>query len=224
MSESPQSRLLIAIKANDVEKVAQILDEGVDLNEPLGESDLPIIVATWAKSSDVVRLLLQRGSNPNVFDTAHRSPGSIACALGLVAIFRLLVDNGFNLINTPHEGGMILPVLAALSSPLEILDVLKECGADFTVGVLGGRRPSQMAAYIGRVEVLEWFEKSGYEIDDSHLHYVEEALNNPSKHQREDTHDMLISTRKWLRRKCASCTQHGATLRCSRCIQVSYCK
>ena len=67
--EETKARLLFAIKFNDAIGVEKILQEGVDLNQPVNVvGQTPLILAVMKGSLPIVELLLSAGADPNLQD------------------------------------------------------------------------------------------------------------------------------------------------------------
>ena len=97
-AESPLTSLLVAAGKGDVTRVAQILDRHPALvNErgAIGDSGLRTALHFGSGHEPIVRLLLERGADPNVRDEGdHAYPLHFAAERGDLAIVTLLVEHG----------------------------------------------------------------------------------------------------------------------------------
>ena len=72
--------LMQAVKANQVDTVAQLLASGANVNQADGGGDWPVIMAAYLGHTAVLELLLQAGADLGVLD-----PGMKATALHAAA-------------------------------------------------------------------------------------------------------------------------------------------
>ena len=96
IDEYGRSPLLIAASEGNLPKVLAHLSEGaaIDLQDDDGWTALRF--ATQARSEEVVRVLLERGANPNLVDSHGNGPlwGAVMGARGNFGIIQLLIAAG----------------------------------------------------------------------------------------------------------------------------------
>src|SRR3954453_11504989 len=84
--------------ADDLDKTRLLLRAGADPNARSDDGRTPLLVATtWPQSTDVVKLLLDRGANPSAVVNSYRGPLTplrLAAEAGHEAAVRLLLDRG----------------------------------------------------------------------------------------------------------------------------------
>jgi ankyrin repeat protein len=108
-TEPPLTTLLTAAGKGEVGKVAALLDEHPDLIDArgaIGESGLRTALHFGSGHEAVVRLLLERGADPNVRDEGDNAyPLHFAAERGDLAVVRLLVEHGADPVGagTMHE-------------------------------------------------------------------------------------------------------------------------
>jgi len=114
--------LLGAIRRGDTKACGDLLAASLDLANARDENgDSPLLIATYTGRQDAVRLLLERGARPSLFE---------ACALGLVAdIRRHLRENPGAAGERAHDGWSPLH-LAAYFGHREAAEALLDAGAD----------------------------------------------------------------------------------------------
>ena len=113
-----------AIDGN-VERVAQLLDEGADPNAP-DDAGTPLHWALFGQQAATAKLLLERGADP---DAVGPSGSALFAAAdgGLVEIVALLLEHGAD----PNLGEKATPLIAAAKrGNLEMTDLLLSHGAD----------------------------------------------------------------------------------------------
>src|SRR5207247_1460662 len=101
--------------ADDLDKSRLLLRAGADPNARSDDGRTPLLVATtWPRSTDVVKLLLDRGANPSQVANSYRGPLTplrLAAETGNEVAVRLLLDRR---ADAKAMGG-VLPLVAALS-------------------------------------------------------------------------------------------------------------
>lgn len=84
-----------AAGAGDVARVKELLDKGTDVNAANSYGGTALAFACDRGHTEVVKLLLERGANPNTQDTFYKlSPVAWAAQRGYVEIVKLLLDRG----------------------------------------------------------------------------------------------------------------------------------
>ena len=130
-----------AIERGDGTKVAELLDQGQDLNGRTGSADLtPLQIAVQRNRPEIVALLLDRGADVNVRRNGT-SALSLAVISGDAAMTRLLVSRG-------AEAGR-REILWAKSAGRADLSVLLESAATKSppaAPVVGGASPAAVAS------------------------------------------------------------------------------
>src|SRR3989442_17210 len=116
------TELLGVIRRDDTKAVEDLPAERPDLANARDEKgNSPVLMATYAGKQDMVRLLLDRGARPNLFE---------ACALGLDAdVRRQLRDDPGAVRQWAHDGWTPLH-LAAYFGHRETAEALLDAGAD----------------------------------------------------------------------------------------------
>lgn len=112
---------------------------------------------------EAVRLLLERGSDANVFsiNAMRNTPlhAGLAGPLGIDGV-RLLVEAGAD-VNARQHGGYTALHAAAQNGRIEIVDLLLDRGADPNAATEDGRRPVDFARERGHAEVVERLRAKG---------------------------------------------------------------
>lgn len=138
VASDPGEELRDAALAGDAGKVAALLDAGADVDAVSRYGVTALTFAADAGHLDVVRLLLERGADPNVKDTFYNS-STIGWAIrkGHAEIVSLLVENG--------AGELGSALVAAIQSEQEaIVDALlasgKLTGGDLSQGLAAAQQ------------------------------------------------------------------------------------
>lgn len=148
--------LLHAALVGDLAEVRRRLDAGDDIDSTVrGVPGTPLILAATAGHTDVVRLLLERGADPNLAERSRpRLDGLARTALngaarsGHTEIVRLLLDAGARVDAAP--AGDATPLIAAArGGHVETAKLLLEHAADADVAIPGDGTPLISAAGSG---------------------------------------------------------------------------
>jgi cytohesin len=141
---------------------ASVLAEaGAELGRPAGADTTALHVAAYRSGrAKVVDALLAAGADPNVRNSAGRTPLHLAAAGGSVHAARRLLEAGARPV--PDQRG-ITPLITAVTSTarVDILDVLKEGGADPNARDQWGQSPLHVAASGGHLAQVKWLIENG---------------------------------------------------------------
>ena len=124
--------LLNAVNNNDLEAIDNALDQGADINyrDPQYFNATMLHLAVTRNMVKVVKRLLERGAEFNIFHEASRSyPIHNAAVLGHIEILENLIDSGCDINSKDHDGET--PILYALeANQPDIVSFLIKKGAD----------------------------------------------------------------------------------------------
>ena len=94
-------------------------------------------------STEIARLLLERGSPVNLLDSHEKTPLIVACQYRKAELVQLLIKKGADIDHLDDEGGYAL-LYAARNSELEIVELLLEKGAKADVKADDGESASDV--------------------------------------------------------------------------------
>lgn len=120
--EVSEQELFAAIKAKDAAGVSRLLDRNPALvNGVNAHGDSAVLIATYSGAAEIVKLLIERGSELNLWESA---------ATGQADRLRELVDAEPALVNTISRDGSYPLALASFFGHKEAVELLLAKGAD----------------------------------------------------------------------------------------------
>jgi len=143
-------------------EVSRVLIEfGADVNakHPF-QLITPLLLATRNGHTDVVRLLLDHGADPEAYDEVGRSPLYRALEGGHTKITKLLRDHGAH-PDTLNEDGETLLHIAPVFDDMKVVEGLLALKADVNVKDNQGQTPYQIASEWKRTEIAQLLLKHG---------------------------------------------------------------
>ncbi len=166
LQETKNTRLLEAVKGNNLAGVEQLLKEGAKVDVRVsfgGESALGIAAENGNK--DIARVLLAAGANPNQEINYHyTTPFLLAAKKGDVELVALLLDAKAN-IDTVGERGNSALNLAASASNKPLVDLLLARGAKVDVFNRDGWSALFYTAATGNTAIAETLLQKGARTD-----------------------------------------------------------
>lgn len=129
--ESSSEAFYAAIRANDLGRLDGMLTAGADINAKDERGITPLMYTAWVGSTDAMKLLLDRGADPNLIN----STGSTALMLSAteIAKVRLLIGRGANVNLASARGRTALFLAAMADRSADIVRLLIAAGADVKV-------------------------------------------------------------------------------------------
>ena len=124
-----EAPLFLAIRKADTAAAKRLLDQGVRADSKDSEGTPALMAATLYSRADLVKLLLDRGANPNVTNAVGATP--LMWAIPDLAKVKALLEHGAD-VNARSKSLKRTPLLVAASYPgsVEVLKLLLSKGAD----------------------------------------------------------------------------------------------
>ncbi|XP_074038167.1 uncharacterized protein isoform X2 [Leptinotarsa decemlineata] len=97
-------RLFQAVELNNVEKVKNLLQQGVSANSTDFELRSVLHVAVSKGYADIVELLLKYGADPNKKDMIHNTPLHLAVCLHNISIISMLINANADVSSLDNNG------------------------------------------------------------------------------------------------------------------------
>lgn len=120
--------LVNAIRENNKERVIEILEEGdYNINDENAGDDVPLVWASENNYTDVVKLLLDNGADPNIKGGMNDQSTSLVSASinGFLDIVKLLIEHGADWNITNNYGSVPLDY-AQLNNHILIMQLLED--------------------------------------------------------------------------------------------------
>jgi ankyrin repeat protein len=155
------TRLMNAIRKNDLPTVRQLVQSGEDVNLLDEVGDAPLIIAAYEGFTEIVRLLLEAGADVTVVDPGMQATALHAAAYaGRTEAARLLIEHGIDIDKQgPHNGYTALHD-AIWQNNVETARVILLARPNLTLKNHAGQTPLEMARSRGRKEIATLIEAS----------------------------------------------------------------
>ena len=120
--------LVLAVWGFDTAKAAALIDGGVGVNGKDANGTYPLMLACSYKDNDeMIKLLLEKGANPNVRGPKGETPLGLAAKYSLKAV-QMLIENGAD-VNAKDDAGFTALHWAQKMEQTKIVEFLKKNGA-----------------------------------------------------------------------------------------------
>ncbi|KAI9897952.1 hypothetical protein N3K66_006312 [Trichothecium roseum] len=132
--------------------------------------DTPLMLAAARGHEELVRFFLAAGADHIERGILQRTALQEACLIGHASLVRLLLDINITLMDVPDEGGHLPGSQAAFNGRKDVLEVLREFGADIIGAEVRNAMPLGQAAWNGHLVVMKYLLEAGVAVDsmDSH--------------------------------------------------------
>lgn len=148
--ETPLGRQLMkAVKANQAEAVQRLLDKNphtIDLEETDDQGFTPLLWASRQGYTAIVKLLLEKGANPNHEDQwMHANAGHKAAFWGHADVITLLIQHGLDINAQGGYNGYTALHDAVSQGHIDAIKVLLKNNANTTIRGHDGKTPVDIA-------------------------------------------------------------------------------
>ncbi|XP_066992127.1 ankyrin repeat domain-containing protein 54 [Anabrus simplex] len=99
-----ERKLRYAALTNDVDRLTQLLEKGVNPNCCDAHKRTPLHLASCKGYCDIVRILLEKGANPNQRDSLGNTPLHLAACTNHVGVVTLLLKAGTDVRSSDYYG------------------------------------------------------------------------------------------------------------------------
>lgn len=162
--ESHKRKLELSCRTGDVMTVKKLLDCEPALAKGAGSSVSPLMWSAYFGHLGVVRMLLEKGADPNHLDSKGGSALHAVCAAGHQEVFDLLITAGARYEQRTAHGTTAL-IIAARSGFLPLVKALLQLDETLLdMADLDGYSAVMWAAYRGQTAVLKHLLAKGADI------------------------------------------------------------
>jgi ankyrin repeat protein len=159
-------RIMEALRGGDLPAFQTMLKENSKLASLAGiGGSTPLMYAALYGNSDSVRMLLEKGGDPNVRNDAGAT--ALMWAVGDPEKTRLLLDRGADANARSGDGRTPLLIAAGRFGSSAVVKLLLDHGANpsaSSIGLLGGMTPLAEAAYVGDESVVRMLMEGGADV------------------------------------------------------------
>ncbi|MDG4595590.1 MAG: ankyrin repeat domain-containing protein [Candidatus Contendobacter sp.] len=158
--------LMNAVKRNDLARVKELIQQGVDINAPDASGDVPLIMAAYEGHTEIVQALLEVGADVTAVDPGMKATALHAAAYaGRTEAARLLIAYRIDINKQGPYNGYTALHDAIWQNHLETAKVIIEAGADLTLKSHDGQTPLEFARAKKRKELVALLEQKTHPQD-----------------------------------------------------------
>jgi ankyrin repeat protein len=152
-----------AVESNRSDVVLMLVAAGASIPDT-PQTDTVLHVAARLGYTDITRILLQNGVDPNVTDERNKTSLHVAVSAGHQEVAQVLLGAGAN-VNAQDRPGNTPLHEAAASGHIGAVQVLLSAGANINARDDRGRTPLHEAARKGRVEAAKYLVDAGAQVN-----------------------------------------------------------
>jgi len=152
-----------AVKRNDLARVKELIQQGIDINAPDVSGDVPLIMAAYEGHNEIVEALLEAGADVTAVDPGMKATALHAAAYaGRTEAARLLIVHGIDIDKQGPYNGYTALHDAIWQNHLETAKVIIEAGADLTLKSHDGQTPLEFARAKKQQELIALLERKAH--------------------------------------------------------------
>ncbi|MGD8340406.1 MAG: ankyrin repeat domain-containing protein [Gammaproteobacteria bacterium] len=162
---SANDSLVQSIESADYAALAQLIDDGADVNERDVDGATALHWAAYADQLQATRILIDAGAEPGVRSRYGVTPLYLAVVNGNTQMIELLLESGADPFDTGPQGESMLMTAARTGIPAA-LDVLLEAGANVDAREASfGQTALMLAVREGNLEAARLLVERGADVD-----------------------------------------------------------
>ena len=178
-AQAPTLKIFDAVKVNDITIVRSLLEQGIDPNSYDEDGDHLLMYAALYSSIDCMKLLLEKGSNPNAKNGLDET--ALMWCLHDPAKMKLLIQHSADVNAKAKSGNTSLLIASVGHGKFEVVKLLVENGAD--VSAVNNKKENALmrAALFGDTATVSFLLGKGIDINllsrDTSTALINAALN-----------------------------------------------
>ncbi|MFZ2492063.1 MAG: ankyrin repeat domain-containing protein [Thermoanaerobaculia bacterium] len=154
------SALMKAVNSNAIDKVRQLIAEGVDVNELDSGRNAPLVMAAYKGHSEIVKLLLEAGADVGALDPDMKATALHAASYaGRTEAAKLLIAHHIEIDRQGPNNGYTALHDAIWQNNIETAKVLVDAGARLDIKSKDGETALEMARSRKRKEIVALLEQ-----------------------------------------------------------------
>jgi uncharacterized protein len=128
IAQTSSSQIFEAVKNDDIKKVRSLLDQGANPNGYDDDSDHVLMYAALYSSIDCMKLLIEKGSDPNAKNSLDET--ALMWSVHDLAKMKLLIQHGADINAKAKSGNTALLIACVGQGKYETIKLLLDKGAD----------------------------------------------------------------------------------------------
>lgn len=150
-----------AARSGDVNKISELIDDGVSINALDDKGETPLIIAILESRFSVVDIIIEHGADIRARNRGGFTALHAASYVGNSAIARKLLDKGADVNDQDNKAGVTALSVAAEEGYSGVAQVLIDFGAKLEASERNGYTPLSRALWRGQSDVVKVLQKSG---------------------------------------------------------------
>ena len=153
LAQGQAQSLNTAIRDGDHRQVKTLLAQGANINAQDADGTAPLMHAVVNAGADCVKLLLDKGADPNLSNKAGAT--ALMWAVGDLKKVQLLLDKGAQVNVVSKDGNSLLRMALNLPDALPVVKALLAKGAEVNQADKNGITPLMIAGFTGKMEIIQ---------------------------------------------------------------------
>ena len=141
---------------NIVNRVKELIESGVDINQLDDEDDTPLISAIYFNQEEIVKMLIEAGADLDIQDSFGRTALFWACNKNMALLVQTLIKKCVNLDFVDNNGDTALTV-SSICHYMEIVKLLIEAGADWNIKNENGKYFLDWLTFKQRKKIIDLY-------------------------------------------------------------------
>jgi len=176
-----QIALIKSFRKGDMQRVEQLVNDGVELNYEMGLS--PLVMAVRSENLALVDMMIKAGADVDFIESQPANALISAASTGNEALIDLILAENPDLdtraSSVPYRTALMQ---ASESGHLNIVTILVDAGADLHIGDYYDDHALAFAVYFDRPDIVDYLIATGAKIN-----HISQQNRTPLDHARRNT-------------------------------------